>query len=59
MTILALDDTDSRSQGMCTTYIGHQIASDLRSADYTVDRLLLVRVNYPHPTRSLRSRFAP
>lgn len=44
MTIVGLDDTDSRERGMCTTYVASRIASQLRKHG-TVDRLLLIRLN--------------
>ncbi|WP_247729261.1 tRNA(Ile)(2)-agmatinylcytidine synthase [Halovivax limisalsi] len=44
MTIVGLDDTDSRENGMCTTYVGARLAERLRDVG-TVDRLLLVRLN--------------
>lgn len=54
MTVVAIDDTDSRTKGMCTTYVGHQIAEDLKSNyNATVERVLLVRLNpaAKHKTR--------
>ncbi len=60
MTIVGIDDTDSRERGMCTTYVAARIAERLRrtccrdeqtSADAhdaptdPIDRLLLVRLN--------------
>lgn len=54
MTVVAIDDTDSRTKGMCTTYVGHQIAEDLKNQyDATVERVLLVRLNpaAKHKTR--------
>ncbi len=46
MTVIGLDDTDSRKRGMCTTYVATRIAKRLRrEADATVSRLLLVRLN--------------
>lgn len=54
MTIIGIDDTDSRTQGMCTTYVGHQIAKDLQNTyDADVSRVLLVRLNpaAKHKTR--------
>ena len=52
MTVVGLDDTDSRTRGMCTTYVGHRVAERLRTRG-TVDRLLLVRCNpaVEHKTR--------
>jgi tRNA(Ile2)-agmatinylcytidine synthase len=54
MTIIGIDDTDSRTQGMCTTYVGHRIADELRNEyDATVSRVLLTRLNpaAKHKTR--------
>ena len=45
MTVVALDDTDSRERGMCTTYAAHRIAEQLRERGATVERILLVRLN--------------
>ncbi len=46
MTVVGIDDTDSRERGMCTTYVAAQIAERLRTAESaTVSRLLLVRLN--------------
>ena len=49
MTVVGLDDTDSRELGMCTTYVATRVAE--RLAD--VERLLLVRLNpaVPYKTR--------
>ncbi len=54
MTVIGIDDTDSRTKGMCTTYVGHQIAAELReSYGASISRLLLVRLNpaAKHKTR--------
>lgn len=53
MTVIGIDDTDSREQGMCTTYVGDAIARRLESRGETVDRVLLVRCNpaIEHKTR--------
>lgn len=53
MTIIGIDDTDSRTRGMCTTYIGHLIATDLKQSSYTVESTRLVRLNpaAKHKTR--------
>ncbi|GAA0648272.1 tRNA(Ile)(2)-agmatinylcytidine synthase [Salarchaeum japonicum] len=53
MTIVGLDDTDSRERGMCTTYAAHAVAERLDSAGHGVERVLLVRLNpaAPHKTR--------
>jgi tRNA(Ile2)-agmatinylcytidine synthase len=45
MTVVGLDDTDSRERGMCTTYVASEIAKRLERAGATVSRLLLVRLN--------------
>ena len=51
MTAVGLDDTDSRD-GMCTTYLGAEIADSI-SAHAHVERLLLIRCNpaVEHKTR--------
>lgn len=53
MTIIGIDDTDSRTKGMCTTYVGHRIAEDLEESGAGVSRVLLVRLNpaAKHKTR--------
>ena len=53
MTVVGLDDTDSRERGMCTTYAAATLAESVRDAGGTVDRLLLVRLNpaVEHKTR--------
>ena len=53
MTILAIDDTDSRTLGMCTTYVGHLIAERLKSNGHNVERVMLIRLNpaAKHKTR--------
>ncbi len=45
MTIIGLDDTDSREHGMCTTYIADTVARTLAEHGATIDRLLIVRCN--------------
>ena len=46
MTVVGIDDTDSRERGMCTTYVAAEIADRLRRDGATaVPRLLLVRLN--------------
>ncbi|NIB99712.1 tRNA(Ile)(2)-agmatinylcytidine synthase [Halobacterium sp. R2-5] len=45
MTVVALDDTDSRERGMCTTYAAHLVAERLRDRGASVERVLLVRLN--------------
>ncbi|WP_338726834.1 tRNA(Ile)(2)-agmatinylcytidine synthase [Haladaptatus sp. DJG-WS-42] len=53
MTLVGLDDTDSRERGMCTTYAAARIAGRIREADGHVARLLLIRLNpaVKHKTR--------
>ncbi|MFW5956846.1 MAG: TiaS agmantine-binding domain-containing protein [Natronomonas sp.] len=52
MTIIGIDDTDSRTRGMCTTYVADDIARRITDSG-TVDRVLLVRCNpaVEHKTR--------
>ena len=45
MTVVGLDDTDSRERGMCTTYVAARVAERLRQEGAAVSRLLLVRLN--------------
>ncbi|ELY66967.1 tRNA(Ile)(2)-agmatinylcytidine synthase [Natrinema versiforme] len=45
MTVVGIDDTDSRERGMCTTYVAATIAERLRREGATIERLLLVRLN--------------
>ena len=45
MTVIGLDDTDSRDRGMCTTYVADSIARRLAAAGAAVERVLLVRCN--------------
>ena len=51
--IVAVDDTDSRTDGMCTTYVATLLAERLASAGGDVRRRLLVRLNpaVKHKTR--------
>jgi tRNA(Ile2)-agmatinylcytidine synthase len=61
VTIVGLDDTDSRERGMCTTYVAARLAERLRSRsereaerdEAAVERLCLVRLNpaIPYKTR--------
>lgn len=53
MSIIGIDDTDSRTEGMCTTYVGHRIVEKLEESGHTVYRTLLVRLNpaAKHKTR--------
>jgi tRNA(Ile2)-agmatinylcytidine synthase len=52
VTVIGLDDTDSREEGMCTTFVAHRVAERLRERG-RVERLLLVRLNpaVEHKTR--------
>jgi tRNA(Ile2)-agmatinylcytidine synthase len=53
VTIIGLDDTDSRERGMCTTYLATLVAEAVEAAGGTVHRRLLVRLNpaVEHKTR--------
>ncbi|MFB6096106.1 MAG: DUF1743 domain-containing protein [Haloferacaceae archaeon] len=53
MTIVGLDDTDSRDRGMCTTYLAARVAERVEAAGGEVARSLLVRLNpaVEHKTR--------
>ncbi|GAB6879246.1 tRNA(Ile)(2)-agmatinylcytidine synthase [Halorubrum gandharaense] len=54
MTIVAVDDTDSRTGGLCTTYVATLLAERLEAAaDARVRRRILVRLNpaVKHKTR--------
>ena len=53
MTVIGLDDTDSRERGMCTTYVADTVARRLEADDASVERVLLVRCNpaVEHKTR--------
>ena len=53
MTLVGLDDTDSRTRGMCSTYLASLVAEAVADAGGTVTRRLLVRLNpaVEHKTR--------
>lgn len=53
MTIIGIDDTDSRTHGMCTTYVGHLISEELQSMGKDVSDVFLIRLNpaAKHKTR--------
>jgi tRNA(Ile2)-agmatinylcytidine synthase len=53
MTVIGLDDTDSRERGMCTTYLATLVAEAVEAAGGSVARRLLVRLNpaVKHKTR--------
>lgn len=52
MTVVGIDDTDSRTRGMCTTYLAHEIADALVAGGATVERLLLIRLNPAVPDKT-------
>ena len=45
MTLVGLDDTDSRERGMCTTYVAARVAEAIETAGGSVERRLLIRLN--------------
>jgi len=45
VTLVGLDDTDSREHGMCTTYVAARVADAVEAAGGSVDRRHLVRLN--------------
>ncbi|MCO8266085.1 tRNA(Ile)(2)-agmatinylcytidine synthase [Haloferax sp. AB510] len=53
MTVIGLDDTDSRTLGMCTTYLATLVAEAVEARGGSVERRLLVRLNpaVEHKTR--------
>jgi tRNA(Ile2)-agmatinylcytidine synthase len=53
MTVVGVDDTDSRDTGMCTTFVAHRIAAVLSDRGFDVERVVLARLNpaVPHKTR--------
>jgi len=53
VTVIGIDDTDSREGGLCTTYVAADLAERLRDTGGAVDRTLLVRLNpaIEHKTR--------
>ncbi|MFC6905540.1 tRNA(Ile)(2)-agmatinylcytidine synthase [Halalkalicoccus tibetensis] len=53
MTVVGIDDTDSRTRGMCTTYLASEIAGVLAETGADVDPPLLIRLNpaVEHKTR--------
>ncbi|AFK18063.1 DUF1743 domain-containing protein [Haloferax mediterranei ATCC 33500] len=53
MTVIGLDDTDSRTLGMCTTYLATLVAEAIADHGGTVERQLLIRLNpaVEHKTR--------
>lgn len=57
MTVIGIDDTDSRDEGMCTTYVATRIAEKLVDAGASVERRLLIRLN-PAVERKTRGNAA-
>jgi len=53
VTVIGIDDTDSRERGMCTTYVAAMLADRIRREGGDVERVLLVRLNpaVEHKTR--------
>jgi tRNA(Ile2)-agmatinylcytidine synthase len=45
VTLIGLDDTDSRDRGMCTTYLATRVAEAIEDRGAAVTRRLLVRLN--------------
>jgi tRNA(Ile2)-agmatinylcytidine synthase len=45
VTLVGLDDTDSRERGMCTTYVAARVAEAIAAAGGAVERRLLIRLN--------------
>ena len=57
VTVIGLDDTDSRATGMCTTYVATALAERIEAAGASVDERLLVRLN-PAVERKTRGNAA-
>ena len=57
MTVIGVDDTDSRERGMCTTYLAARIAERIAAAGGSVDERLLIRLN-PAVERKTRGNAA-
>ena len=57
MTVIGLDDTDSREHGMCTTYLATRVAESVRDAGGSVSDLLLVRLNPAQDRNERRIQF--
>ena len=53
MTVIGIDDTDSRERGMCTTYLAARVVARIREEGGAVERRVLVRLNpaIEHKTR--------
>ena len=57
MTVIGVDDTDSRQRGMCTTYLAARIAERVAAAGGEIHERLLVRLN-PAVERKTRGNAA-
>jgi len=57
VTVIGLDDTDSRVAGMCTTYVATALAERIEAAGASVEERLLVRLN-PAVERKTRGNAA-
>ena len=57
MTVVGIDDTDSRERGMCTTYLAARIGERIEAVGGRVERRLLVRLN-PAVERKTRGNAA-
>ncbi|QKY20693.1 DUF1743 domain-containing protein [Halolamina sp. CBA1230] len=57
MTVIGVDDTDSRERGMCTTYLAARIAERIAAAGGSIDERLLIRLN-PAVERKTRGNAA-
>ena len=57
MTVIGVDDTDSRERGMCTTYLAARVAERIAAAGGSIDERLLVRLN-PAVERKTRGNAA-
>jgi tRNA(Ile2)-agmatinylcytidine synthase len=57
VTVIGVDDTDSRERGMCTTYLAARIAERVAAAEGSVDERLLVRLD-PAVERKTRGNAA-
>jgi tRNA(Ile2)-agmatinylcytidine synthase len=57
VTVIGVDDTDSRERGMCTTYLAARIAERVAAAGGSADERLLIRLN-PAVERKTRGNAA-
>jgi tRNA(Ile2)-agmatinylcytidine synthase len=53
VTLVGIDDTDSRERGMCTTYVAARTAAAIEAAGGSIERRLLIRLDpaVEHKTR--------